>query len=93
MTFTTTHAHASDPGTSHDAAQAARHMAERHKRIICAALFWRGLTSQEIADICELDYHQVARRISDLKRDGRVVDSGERRASPGGRKACVWRLV
>lgn len=29
----------------------------------------------------------------DLKRDGRVVDSGERRASPGGRRACVWMLI
>ena len=93
VTFTTTHAHRNDPDTSHEAARQAQGLAERHKHIICAALFWRGLTSQEISDICELDYHQVARRISDLKRDFKVVDSGHTRRSPGGRRATVWRLV
>ncbi len=93
MTFAHTHAHRSDPDTSHEAARAAQPMAERHKAIICAALFWRGLTSQEISHMCELDYHQVARRIIDLKRDGKVLDSGETRPSPGGRRATVWRLT
>ena len=93
MTFAITHAHRSDPATSVEAARAAQPMAERHKHIICAALFWRGLTSQEISQMCELDYHQVARRISDLKRDFKVVDSGEARRSPGGRRATVWRLT
>ena len=101
MTFTTTHHHARDPDTSVQAARGAQGLAERHKAVIITILvFWgevdstrEGLTSQEIADYCELDYLQVARRISDLKRDKRVVDSGERRRSPGGRTACVWRLV
>ncbi len=92
MTFTTTHAHRHDPDTSHEAARAAQGMAERHKVIICAALFWRGLTSQEISDICELDYHPVARRMSDLREDGKVMATGETRPSPGGRRATVWRL-
>ena len=34
-----------------------------------------------------------ARRTSDLVVDGKVLDSGQRRRSPGGRTACVWRLV
>ena len=93
MTFAHTHAHRSDPATSHEAARTAQGMAERHKHIICAALFWRGLTSQEISNMCELNYHQVARRISDLKRDGKVQDSGETRRSPGGRRATVWELA
>lgn len=93
MTFATTHAHRSDPATSHEAARAAQPMAERHKHIICAALFWRGLTSQEISGHCELDYHQIARRIIDLKRDGKVLDSGETRPSPSGRRATVWELA
>lgn len=94
MTFAQTHAHANDPDTSHEAASAAWALATRHKTIIATLLLFHGpLTSQEIADMCNLDYHQVARRISDLKRDGRVQDSGERRASPGGRRAAVWKLA
>ena len=49
-------------------------------------------TSQEIADFCELDYLQVARRMSDLVIDGKVQDSGQTRRSPGGRRATVWKL-
>ena len=94
MTFATTHAHRSDPATSHEAAWAAQGIAERHKFIIFTMLLFYGpLTSAEISDHCELDYHQIARRISDLKRDGKVQDSGETRPSPGGRRATVWRLV
>ena len=93
MNFAQTHAHRSDPATSHEAARFMQGMAERHKHIIYTALFWRGLTSQEISDSCELDYHQVARRMSDLVADGKVQDSGETRPSPGGRRATVWRLV
>ncbi len=94
MTFAHTHAHRHDPDTSRWAAETARGLAYRHKLVIETILvFWGDSTSQEIANRCELDYWQVARRISDLKRDGRVKDSGVRRASPGGRSACVWRLV
>lgn len=95
--FAHTHAHAHDPDTSHDAARTAQGLAERHKHIICTVLHLAnqgaGLTSQEISAYCSLDYHQVARRISDLKRNGKVVDTGQRRASPGGRQAAVWKLV
>ncbi len=104
MTFAHTHAHAHDPDTSHDAARRARRLVAQHKFIILntlrlAAVHWldhplpSGLTSNEIAQLCELDYLQVARRIKDLKDDGKVEDSGQRRASPGGRKASVWRLT
>ncbi len=101
MTFATTHAHRNDPDTSVQAARGAQGLAERHKAVIITILvFWgevdstrEGLTSQEIADYCELDYHQVARRMSDLREDGKVQASGETRRSPGGRRAIVWRLV
>ena len=95
MSFATTHAHRNDPATSHEAAQQAQGLAERHKGIIVAVLgnMGVGLTSREICNCCILDYHQVARRISDLKRDGKVQDSGQTRPSPGGRRATVWRLV
>ena len=94
MTFAHTHAHAHDPDTSHDAARQAKGLATRHKVIIHWALLdWGPMTSNEIASHCELDYLQVARRINDLKRDGKVEDTGLRRASPGGRKAAVWAVT
>ncbi len=94
MTFALTHAHARDPDTSHDAARDAQKLAERHQRTIWTILLFHGpLTSQEIAERCDLDYLQVARRISDLKRADKVTDTGVRRASPGGRKAAVWGLT
>ncbi len=90
-----THAHHSDPDTSHDAARAAQGLVEQRKAAIAAMLLFYGpLTSAEIAGHCDdLDYHEVARRISDLKRDGKVIDTGTRRASPGGRKAAVWQIT
>ncbi len=89
-----THAHTHDPDTSHDAAWQAKGLAARHKHIIATVLlYWGPLTSTGIAGHCELDYLQVARRIKDLKDDGKVTDTGQRRASPGGRRASVWRLT
>ncbi len=94
MTFATTHHHAHDPDTSVQAARGAQGLAEEHQSIIAAVLATYGpLTSCEIADRCKLNYHQVARRMSDLVIDGKVMDSGETRRSPGGRRATVWRLV
>ena len=94
MTFAQSHAHRHDPDTSHQSARQAIGLATRHKRAIWSVLlFWGPLTSNEIASHCELDYLQVARRINDLKRDNKVKDTGERRASPGGRRAAVWGLV
>ncbi len=93
MTFAQTHARLNDPDTSVQAAQCARHLAKQHKKIVANALSLGGLTSSEISDRCELTYWQVTRRVSDLKHDGVVIDSGLRRLTPNGRKACVWRLA
>ena len=95
LPFDVTHARPTDPDTSHEAAQQAEGPARRHKRIIVGVLrVWGPLASYEIADRCAaLDYWQVTRRISDLRRDGKVEDSGARRLTPNGRPAGVWRLV
>ncbi len=97
MTFAHTHAHTHDPDTSHEAARQAQGLAARHKAIIVKTLqvgyAGLGMTSNEIAERCELDYLQVVRRMKDLCDDGKVVDTGLRRASPGGRKAAVWGVV
>ena len=97
-----THAHRGDPGTSVAAAQHARKFTAGHCGIIYRVLCENraGLTSREItariADLwlvwrIELSYHEVARRIADLKHAGLVIDSGSRRRNPSGREAAVWR--
>ncbi len=94
MTFTHTHALTNDPDTSVEAARLAGWLESRHKTIIRdMLLFWGDMTSNEIASLCELSYLQVARRMHDLVEDKKVVDTGARRASPGGRRAAVWGLV
>ncbi len=49
--------------------------------------------SEDIACTTGLDYHAVARRISDLKRAGLVVDTGIRTKNASGRAAAVWRAA
>lgn len=90
------HHHANDPDTSRAAAVAAEGLSARHKAIIGAVLIFAhpaGLTSQEIAERCGLNYWQVARRLSELRRDGVVVETTERRKTRSGRTACVWRTA
>ena len=91
LDFERTHSHRSDPETSGTAARQARHFVGEHHRIILDALADYGpLTGDEIAEVTKLDKWQVMRRMSELKRLGRVVDSGERRATPKGRSSVVW---
>ena len=88
-----THAHRGDPSTSVAAALQVRKYEAGHCRIIQLMLrvHRAGLTSLEIAHRTDLAYHEVARRIADLKHAGLVIDSGTRRRNPNGRQAAVWR--
>ena len=102
--FAVTHAHQGEPETAVAAAHRAREFAGTHCDLIQAVLRVHpaGLTSHEIEVLlhargiahghCGLSYHEVARRIPDLKRAGLVVDSGERRRNPSGLQAAVWRV-
>ena len=91
--FTFTHAHRGDPGTSIAAARHARKFTAGHCGLIQLVLHYyrAGLTSHEISARTELSYHEIARRIADLKHAGLVIDSGSRRRNPSGREAAVWR--
>jgi len=66
-----------------------------HKRIVLKVLSSHpdGLTNEEISQKCDLDYLQVVRRVSDLQRDGAVIDTFEQRLNLSGRKAAVWRVM
>ncbi len=89
-----THAHTSDPDTSHESAKQAIGLAARHQHTIWTILLFHGpLTSQEISDKCELSYMQVVRRMKDLCEADKVEDSGIRRDNPSGRPAAVWRIT
>lgn len=95
LTWADSHAHRGDPGTSVIAALHATQFFGGHCAKIYAALLEcpDGLTFHEIANLTGLDYHAVARRVSDLcKADPpKAEDSGERRRNDSGRLASVWR--
>lgn len=50
----------------------------------------RGLTSYEAADATGIPYATVQPRTSELKKAGKIRDSGMRRENASGRKAIVW---
>lgn len=52
-----------------------------------------GLTDDEGGRLMGADRLRFGRRRHELVERGVVVDSGERRATPGGRSAIVWRLA
>lgn len=94
--FSVTHARRSDPETSKESAARAESLAGEHCRMIAQALseMPHGGTCDEVADVIRvLNRHQVGRRMSDLVKDRIVVDSGNRRPTPSGRKAIVWLIA
>lgn len=82
----------SDPETSKAAGRAAKEFLGHHERLIVEALAAGPGTKDEIAARCGLTEQQVARRRAGLLRHGLVVLTGERRRTPSGQTAEVWRL-
>ena len=92
--FAREHARSDDIDTSHVSAERAESMAARHKLAIYAAIKADGpQTSDEIARKVGLLPHQVIKRVSDLRNENAVIDSGERRQTRTGRPAAVWKLA
>jgi len=84
----------SNPDTSKIAAQKARDLALAHKALVVSVLKQgRPYTSEEIAAMLRLDPLQVMKRISDLRKDNLIEDTGARRENQSGRKAAVWKLA
>lgn len=50
----------------------------------------RGLTADELAARLELDRWSIQPRTSELRRKGRIRDSGQRRPNCTGKLAIVW---
>ncbi len=98
MNFAARHTHRHDPQTSYDAAAVAETKIGRHKVLIRSALV--GLhgfgTSEQIAErtsIVGIDYHEVARRLPDMERDGIVRKSDQTATNSKGNRCTVWQLI
>jgi hypothetical protein len=86
-------ARASDPITSHEAAE---HMTTSGKRAAQQALTakaveqYPGLTSMELSRRSRIDRYMLARRLSECEEAGHVRRGQERRCSVSGRTALTW---
>ncbi len=90
--FVREHTHTKDPNTSYAAARSAPSLAKQHAELILGVIIRSGepLASHEIEQRCDLAYHQIARRMSDLRKAGRIEDSGQRYTNSNGRQAIRW---
>ena len=52
-----------------------------------------GLTADEIAERLQSTPFSIRPRVCELRKTGRVLDSGRRRANSSGRNAAVWVLA
>jgi predicted Rossmann fold nucleotide-binding protein DprA/Smf involved in DNA uptake len=80
-----------DPATSHAAAKTAP-VAE-HQRLIMDALGQGPAGASGIAARCGLLPHQVNKRLGELAKGGRIVETGRTVLSNSGRGEREWRCV
>jgi predicted Rossmann fold nucleotide-binding protein DprA/Smf involved in DNA uptake len=85
-------ARSSDPETSHAAAAQAGGLATRHQRQILAALLEGPAGASGIAARCGLLPHQVNKRINELAKAGRIVETGRTVTSSSGRGEREWKI-
>jgi predicted Rossmann fold nucleotide-binding protein DprA/Smf involved in DNA uptake len=86
-------ARSSDPATSHAAAAQAGGLATRHQRQILAALLDGPAGASGIAARCGLLPHQIGKRINELAKAGRIVETGRVVTSSSGRGEREWRCA
>ena len=79
--------------TSIDAANALAPKLGRLQRMAEGAIRdagWLGLTADELAARLDLDRWSIQPRTTELRRMGRIRDSGQRRPNRTGKAAIVW---
>jgi predicted Rossmann fold nucleotide-binding protein DprA/Smf involved in DNA uptake len=86
-------ARSSDPATSHQAAAQAGGLATEHQRLILDALGQGPAGASGIAARCGLSGHQVNKRLTELARAGRIVETGRTVRSASGRGEREWRCA
>lgn len=86
-------ARVSDPVTSHLAAAEHTDSGKRGRHIgivIDAVRLHPGKTSAELAPLCGLERHEVARRTADAEHAGAIRKGEIRRCNTSGRSAVTW---
>lgn len=86
-------ARSSDPATSHAAAAQAGGLASKHQRQILAALLEGPAGASGIAWRCGLLPHQVNKRLNELAKSGRIVETGRTVTSSSGRGEREWQAA
>ena len=82
-----------DTDTSREAAESVEGVAGRYRLMVLRAILEAGasgLTTNECADLLDVDKGTVQPRTSELLRLGKIKDSGRRRLNASGRRAIVW---
>ena len=84
---------ANAPETAHDAADSVAHAAKTRElaalRLILSKAL-SGCTADEVAATLEWERYSSRPRLSTLKAQGKIVDSGVRRKGVSGRRQAVW---
>lgn len=86
-------ARSTDPITSHLASEEHTASGKRacHIAIVIDAVRRHpGMTSAELAPICKLERHEVARRTADAEKCGAIRKGEIRKCDIGGRCAVTW---
>lgn len=87
-----TRAKRQDPSTSHEAGIASHGFSENHPKLILAELAKEPLAAFEIAQRTHLDHTQVNRRMGELKKRELIEPTGQKRKTPNGTNALVYRI-
>jgi predicted ArsR family transcriptional regulator len=82
-----------DPATSHAAAATVKTFAGEHHAAILEALSHGPAGASGIAARCGLLGHQVNKRLGELAKAGRIVETGRVVTSSSGRGEREWRCV
>ena len=89
-----TSARRTDPGTSHQAAQAAASFAGSHCERIHTALIQCGpMDPEQIASMVGMEPYSCRKRLADLKKAGQAETTGELVPTTSGRHQRVWRAL
>jgi transcription initiation factor IIE alpha subunit len=83
------------PGPSEDAANIVRGSAAKLRGLVLGRIREcpNGATADEIAEHLNLSVLSVRPRVSELKRTGKIKQTGARRKNESGMTATVWRIA
>jgi len=80
-------------GTSKEAAQSMRSRAATLRELAYKALCRAALTADEVAERLNESALAIRPRLSELARQGLIVETGARRLNASGKSAAVWRAA